>query len=96
MAGTWDHLVAPNSRWRRAGSVTGCDRAWRAEGPMRGSGAGGRLHLAEPRVVVRELAEVRERNLAGQDRVVAGHVGLGIAAAVLQLDVQALTGTPRA
>jgi hypothetical protein len=30
---------------------------------------------------------VRERDLAGEDRIVAGHVRLGIMGAVLQLDV---------
>src|SRR5512133_502430 len=45
------------------------------------------LHALEAFVVVRELLHVRERDLAGDDRVVAGHVGLRIVTAVLELDI---------
>src|SRR5947207_11864074 len=45
------------------------------------------LHLFEARVVVRELVQVRERDLAGGDGVIVGHVRLRVVEAVLQLDV---------
>src|SRR5215472_13080310 len=47
------------------------------------------LHLLEPLVVVRELLHVRERDLPRDDRIVVGHVGLRVVAAVLELDVHA-------
>src|SRR5690349_16407876 len=47
------------------------------------------FHLREPRVVVRELVQMGERDLAGEEQVVAGHVGRGIAPAVLQLHLHA-------
>src|SRR5205809_7246948 len=47
------------------------------------------LHPLEALVVVGELLHERERDLAGDDRVVAGHVGLRVVGAVLELDVHA-------
>src|SRR5207248_4193783 len=43
----------------------------------------------EALVIVGELLHVRERDLAGEDRVVASHVRLRIVTAVLVLDVHA-------
>ena len=47
------------------------------------------LHLLEPRVVVRELVQMGERDLPGDDRVVAGDIGCRVVNAVLELDVHA-------
>ena len=49
------------------------------------------LHPPEALVVVGELLHVRERDLAGEDRVVVGHVRLQVVGAVLELDVHAGT-----
>jgi hypothetical protein len=46
-----------------------------------------KIHCREK--VVRELLHVRERDLAGEDRVVVGHVRLRIVGSVLELDVHA-------
>src|SRR6266516_7604411 len=45
------------------------------------------FHALEALVIVGELLHMRERDLSGQDRVVAGHVRLRIVGAVLELDV---------
>ncbi len=45
------------------------------------------FHLDEARVVVGELVEVRQRNLAGEERVVSGYISDGVGRAVLKLDV---------
>src|SRR5512140_1835407 len=47
------------------------------------------LEDREPRVVVRELGQVRERDLPGHDRIVAADVGAGLSGPVLELDVEA-------
>ena len=47
------------------------------------------LHPLEPFVVVGELLHVREGDLAGDDRIVAGDVCLRIVAAVLEFNVHA-------
>src|SRR2546430_1914330 len=47
------------------------------------------LHSLEALVVVGELFHVRERDLAGGDRVVVGDVRLRVVGAVLELDVHA-------
>src|SRR5919201_1166361 len=45
------------------------------------------FHPLEPLVVVGEFLHVRQRDLAGEDRIVVGDVGLRVVAAVLELDV---------
>src|SRR5262249_45620960 len=47
------------------------------------------LHPLEPVVVVRELVQMRERDLAGDERVVVRDVGEQVVEAVLELDVHA-------
>src|SRR5262249_27673799 len=47
------------------------------------------LHPLEPLVVVGELLHVRRRDLAGDDRIVAGDVRLRVVGPVLELDVHA-------
>src|SRR3954453_2723030 len=46
------------------------------------------FHALQPGVVVSELVEVRERDLAGQNRVVVGDVRRGIVKAMLQLHLE--------
>jgi len=50
-----------------------------------------RLHLPETGVVVRELLEVGEGDLACHGGVASGHVGLRVMQSVLQLDVHAVS-----
>ena len=47
------------------------------------------FHPLEPLVVVRELLHVRERDLAGDNRVILSNVGLPVVSSVLELDVHA-------
>src|SRR6266536_5965897 len=59
-------------------------------GLLRGPAAFGfRLHALRALVVVGEFLHVRERDLSGQDRIVAGDVRLWIVRPMLELDVHA-------